>query len=414
MIIAHLARACYPFQPYGGLERHVYQLTLELARLDHRIELYLPPPTTGQLVTDPAWRENVRSHYLPYTTFSLFRRNSIPDRLLNYSLFSRRLGQAVGRASYRPAIVHAHGLAGLGYASQKKLVAPLVLNPHGMEEFKARSWAKQLAYGPFRTLLRQTAARSAAVVATDDALVPEVERYLAVGPARIATIPNAIALDELDQPIPAAALQELAARFWIASENRLVFLSVGRLEANKGFDVMLQALARLRSTLDAGWAGWRWIVVGSGSQKIQLEKQAARLGLTDRVGLVGPVDTDSLQGLYQLADIFVHPTRYEGSSLVTLEALARRLPVVASATGGLPDKVFSSGQFENGRLCPPDDPAALANALLELARLSPAARQQLGQRGRALVESRFSWPAAARQTVALYEQLLSTRPRPLL
>ncbi len=405
MIIAHLARACYPFHPYGGLEQHVYHLTLELARLEQTVHLFTQPPDFADAsVDDPAWRANVQHHPIPYSAVKILRRNSIPDRLVNYPLFSLRLGQAVSDMSPRPQIVHAHGLAGWGVARHSGAVLPLVLNPHGMEEFKGQSRAKRLAYAPFRELLRRTACRASSVIATDKTLLPEVERFLKVEPARLALIPNAVALDELDALTARADLAEITRRFGIGS---YLLLSVGRLEANKGFEVGLQAVAQARANLDALWPGWSWLLVGQGSQRAVLERLAARLGLSDRVRWAGAVDEPTLHGLYELATVFFHPTLYEGSSLVTLEALAHRRPVVASAAGGLPDKIFESGIYANGRLAAPGDAAALAHHLLELAALDADQRAVLGQNGRTLVEHSFSWNAAARQTVQLYQSLLT-------
>lgn len=407
MIISQLARACYPFHPYGGLERHVYHLTLELARLGHQVRLYTQPPDPGNPLTvdDPAWQAQVRHYEVPYSTIKLLRRNSIPDRLVNYPLFALRLEKAVRQEQPATDIVHAHGLAGYGYARRLLPGVPLVLNPHGMEEFKGRAWAKQLAYAPFRELLRQTARHSASVIATDAALVPEVERNLKVPVGKISLVPNAVALDELDREAAQVNLLNMRQEYNIDAENSFIFLSVGRLESNKGFEVMLEALGLARKQLESLQPGWRWLVVGSGSQAEKLKQETDRLNLSARVSWLGPVDTQHLHGLYRLTDLFAHPTLYEGSSLVTLEALAHRLPVIASRTGGLPDKVLESGEYENGRLCPPGSASELAARLVELAGLPPEIRITLGQHGRRLVEDRFSWPAAALKTVALYESL---------
>ncbi len=256
-------------------------------------------------------------------------------------------------------------------------------------------------------MLRRTAAHSASVIATDAALLPEVERNLKVSAGKIALIPNAVALDELDHEVAQVNLAEMRQEYKVNTGNSFIFLSVGRLESNKGFEVMLEALGLAREKLGSLQPGWRWLVVGSGSQAKKLKQETDRLGLSSKVNWLGPVDTQHLHALYQLADLFVHPTLYEGSSLVTLEALAHRLPVIASRTGGLPDKVLGSGEYENGRLCPPGNPSELAARLVELAGLPPETRKEMGQRGRRLVEDRFSWPSAALKTVALYESLLS-------
>jgi glycosyltransferase involved in cell wall biosynthesis len=108
---------------------------------------------------------------------------------------------------------------------------------------------------------------------------------------------------------------------------------------------------------------------------------------------------DDLHSLYAVADWFVHPTRYEGSSIVTLEAMAHGLPVLASRAGGLPDKVDDG---VTGFLVPPGDAEALGERLRETSALDG---RVLGAAGRALCESRFSWDVVAPQYVALYERL---------
>ena len=118
------------------------------------------------------------------------------------------------------------------------------------------------------------------------------------------------------------------------------------------------------------------------------------------------MDEAQLHAFYA-TPIFVHGTRYEGSSLVTLEAMAHGLPVVATRAGGIPDKV-SDG--ENGRLVEPGDVAGLGRGLAELAQ-DAALREGMGSRGRKRAREGFGWPALAARTVALYEELLRCRGR---
>jgi glycosyltransferase involved in cell wall biosynthesis len=117
------------------------------------------------------------------------------------------------------------------------------------------------------------------------------------------------------------------------------------------------------------------------------------------------VNEGLLHALYERADVFVHAPRFEGSSLVTLEAMCHALPVVATRAGGIPDKVADG---ETGRLVPPDDPGALAKALLPLAAQAPL-RAEMGGRGRRRALERFSWGALAARTVEVYERLLAER-----
>ena len=102
----------------------------------------------------------------------------------------------------------------------------------------------------------------------------------------------------------------------------------------------------------------------------------------------------------------MHATHYEGSSIVTLEAMAHALPVAATRTGGIPDKVTTG---ENGFLVEPGDVAGLAAAIAPLA-ADPDLRRRMGRAGRERVERAFSWRAIADRTIAVYEEMLRTRP----
>ena len=110
-----------------------------------------------------------------------------------------------------------------------------------------------------------------------------------------------------------------------------------------------------------------------------------------------------LAGWYAAADVFVHPTLYEGSSLVTLEAMAHGKPVVATRAGGLPDKVRPG---ETGWLVEPGDAPALAAALAEALAAPADTLARFGAAGRRLVEEAFAWPVVAAQLEALYAELL--------
>jgi glycosyltransferase involved in cell wall biosynthesis len=180
----------------------------------------------------------------------------------------------------------------------------------------------------------------------------------------------------------------------------LLFLSVGRLEGYKGFADVGEALARLhgRSALPTRWA---WVVVGDGPARRALE-QRAHTHLGGHAHFLGVVDSTLLHALYARADVFVHAPLYEGSSLVTLEAMAHGLPVVATRAGGIPDKVRDG---QTGRLVAPGDVEALAAALADLA-AGPSRRHEMGRRGRERAEAVFAWERIIERVLALYRSLL--------
>jgi glycosyltransferase involved in cell wall biosynthesis len=117
------------------------------------------------------------------------------------------------------------------------------------------------------------------------------------------------------------------------------------------------------------------------------------------------VTDDELHALYERAELFVHPTLYEGSSQVTLEAMAHRKAVVATRVGGIPDKIADG---ENGLLVPAGEVDAMARAIVH-ARSGRDRLVSWGARSRALVEERFSWSLRVRELIRLYEEALRSK-----
>jgi glycosyltransferase involved in cell wall biosynthesis len=164
-------------------------------------------------------------------------------------------------------------------------------------------------------------------------------------------------------------------------------LGVARLVPKKGIEVLLEALALLPSELH-----WRYEHVGAGPLRDALDGAARRLGLAERIAWRGALPQEEVIAAYHAADLFVLASRIapdgdrDGLPNVLLEAGAMELPVVASGTAGVSELVEAG---RNGRLVPPEDPAALAAALAALIR-DPAARLRLGRAGRRLVLERFA------------------------
>ncbi|HEX5473708.1 MAG TPA: glycosyltransferase family 4 protein [Vicinamibacterales bacterium] len=413
MRVAVVARSVFPFHGVGGLERHVYDLVRALAARDVAVTLITQPPRAGQPAgaIDPA----VRFEFVPYRTFPLAGRRgtTVLDRSTAYPLFGARAGRRALELVRRGEIDLVHGLGAsvLGYArARRSAAAPLVFNPQGLEEFGAtdpsRARLKRAAYLPLRRAVRACARAADAVIATDLSLQPAVLQHLGVPAARVHVIPNALDLAAIDARHDSAALDRARVRARAdLGDDEIVLLSVGRLERNKGFHVLLAALAAARDHGTLEGRRWRWVLIGDGPFRPRLEALTTRLSLVDRVQFAGRLPDADVHAWYDLATLFVHPTLYEGSSLVTLEAMAHRRAVVATTAGGLPDKVRP---HVNGWLVPPGDPGALA-AAISGALADPNRLVRFGRAGRTIVEHEFSWTAAGDATVALYRELMRTR-----
>ncbi len=402
--VAMVARAVFPLHGYGGIERHVYHLTKYLTQLGVVITLYVQSPPTNATPGDlrPHAIETLRYDY----TSPILPPNGVIGRQINFPIYSWRVGRRVARHVLHGDfdVVHTQGLCAFGYAitrhrDPRLQTTPFVANPHGMEEFRTPDRVKWLAYAPFRFLYAYGHRQADRAIATDSCTKDDLPRYLGVNPDRVVVIPSAIDVAECLSQVRSELRTALRFRLGLTSGNPIL-LSVGRLEPNKGFDVLIAALARLQDELPPNW---RWLLVGSGSARTALEQQIREAGIAEHTVLVGRLSDEELHSLYEEIDLFVHPTRYEGSSLVTLEAMIHRRPVVASAIGGIPDKVFPG---RNGLLVKPGDVDDLT-AQLRAALAARAQWSEWGAESERIVRSTFDWPVVARQTLALYQELLA-------
>jgi glycosyltransferase involved in cell wall biosynthesis len=202
------------------------------------------------------------------------------------------------------------------------------------------------------------------VRAASGAFVPgraseEYARSLGVPRARIAIAPNAVDRTLFGERV--AALRR--------PHDGCTFLFVGRLDPEKGLDVLLEAFARL----DEG----ELALVGSGSVAAELARTAP-----ERVTFTGPLDRDSVVEWYARADVFVLPSRSEQWGMVLNEAAAAGLAIVATTAAGAAGELVEDGV--NGFLVAPDDVEGLALALSRLA-ADRAFRERAGGRSRELV-----------------------------
>ncbi len=253
--------------------------------------------------------------------------------------------------------------------------------------------AAVIAHMHIENVFRSDGLGRAAQVALDDLtarLCPHIvavseatrESLLRQGyPARVVTVHNGI-----DVGAPAAPVRVVEGP---------TILHVGRLCDVKGQRELIRALAELDAFV---------VLVGrdleaGGAFQQRLEREAERLGVSDRVLFVGY--RDDVPGLLAGCDVFCLPSWIEGLPVTVLEAMAQARPVVASAVGGTPEVLVDG---ETGLLVPPRNLQALAGALGRLLD-DPELARRLGEAGRARVEERFSERAMTERVLALYAEV---------
>jgi glycosyltransferase involved in cell wall biosynthesis len=286
----------------------------------------------------------------------------------------------------RVAIWHAHDYKSnlIGLLLRPYWPMRLVTTVHGWVQ---RTWKTPLYY------------------AVDRFSLPRYERVLCVSPdlhrtcsrygvpaSRCLLVENGIDLEQFSRQAP---LAEAKLRLGVDPDRPLLG-AVGRLSAEKGFDLLIRAADRLlRGGLD-----FELVIAGDGDQRLELEDLITRLGRRDRIRLLGYCDETA--ALYEALDGFVLSSRREGLPNVLLEAMAMEVPVIATRVAGIPRLIVDG---EDGILVEPGSLDELAGAIARLLR-DPGLRRRLGRSGRATIEQRYSFRERMRKIGGLYDEIL--------
>jgi glycosyltransferase involved in cell wall biosynthesis len=284
-----------------------------------------------------------------------------------------RLGRTL--RALRPDLVHTH----LVHADVYGALAPgmrVVSTKHNPDPFRA---------GPFRFVERALARRAAQVIAISEAVRRFCVDRVGLPAAKVEVVHYG--LDALPRPWAENPPLEL---------RRPLLLGVCRLEAQKGLDTAVRALASVPDAM--------LLVLGEGPGRAELESLASSLGVRDRVLLPGRVG--DVAALYSQADLVVHPARWEGFGLAMLEAMLAGKPVVAARAGSAPELVQTG---RTGLLVPVDDAQALSGAVSSLL-ADPSRMASMGAAGLERARSEFSVARMTGRTLAVYESVVSQSP----
>lgn len=209
-------------------------------------------------------------------------------------------------------------------------------------------------------------------------------------------IPVSCGID-LSRFSPGNGGSELRQRYMIP--DRLILLYVGRLDKEKRIEVILRAMPHIIEHVDA-----HLVVAGTGPLRGGLEVLARNLGVKDRVTFTGFIPDDDLPKLYRAAHLFVMAGIAELQSIVTMEAMASGLPVLAANAMALPELVHHG---ENGFLFPQDDARALAVAAVKSLSDEPL-RKQMAKKSLEIIQP-HDINKAVDKFELLYQQMLGAK-----
>ena len=369
----------------GGPAIHVVNLTagLDPTRFDSMLVTGTENPGEGSLL-DLALARGIEPVVIPEIVGqATLKPRDLKALIALYRLMRRE----------RPDIVHTHAAKPgvLGRLAARLAGVPVVV--HTFHGHILRGY-----YGPLMTWLlrrmeRMLARCSDRIIAVSEQVKQDLVRYGVAPPEKISVIPLGFDLQPfLDSGEHRGALHR---ELGLANGARLIGI-VGRIFPIKNHRLFLEAAARVAAEERSA----RFVVVGDGALRPEMEAHARSLGIGDRVTFTGW--RRDLPRIYPDLDVLVVSSKNEGTPVSAIEAMASGCPVVATRVGGLPDLIEDG---ETGHLVPSEDAPALVAAILRVLR-EPDAARRLAEAARADVRERFRAERLIGDMERLYSELL--------
>lgn len=380
MILGHFCAS----GPVGGAERQLHKLAKVLMTrgLDVRI------------VTGWWSREEPRTEVLDgipvHRVFSFWNMGGIKG-LRKFGTYSYMLSLVAYLLRCRETydIIHVHSMGSSAFAGT---LAGRILNKKTVSRVMASGeWSdlKLMRDNVFvwgtRYMLPLVCRYCSRVVALNQETVEELQKA-GFAPEQVVRIPNGVVVTN-----------DWKTTYRLHTPAHLVF--VGRMQPQKGLDILLQALARLKALHLA--VDWTLTVFGDGLCRAEYESLANNLGIAEQVQFKGQIPDVPARLL--TTDLFILPSRAEGMSNALLEAMAAGMPCIATCIAGNTDLIEDG---VNGLLVPPGDPEALAGALASLLD-SQTLREKLALGARKTICQYYTIESVADRYVNLYQNLLT-------
>lgn len=368
-------------QTVGGMQKHVLELASGLDR--SRYQLQVIAPENSQLQAE------LKKLSIP------FHRLDIAD---NLNLFSdwqavRALKEVL--SGLKPDILHIHGnkSAMVGRLAARGLNIPVVIVT--VHNFLKYQDARAVLRLPASWLERWLTTYTDRIITVSTSLERSLIEVEHLPSTKINTIFNGIDVSQWDN----IAKTDRFRRSRAIKDDDFLVANIGRLVPFKGHKILLEAASILTDKSPE----IKFAIAGNGPLKQELLAKRDSLGLEKNVFFLGHVA--DVKELLAAADIFVLPSLKEPFGIVLLEAMAARLPTVATGAGGVPEII----KGESGILVPPNDPEALATAINKLF-TDPEYRRELVDNAYQRVSEEFSIKKMVALTDELYRNCLRRKP----
>jgi D-inositol-3-phosphate glycosyltransferase len=390
----------------GGMNVYVRDLTRELGRRGVGVDVF----TRSQDEHVPHVLHELgygnRIVHIPAGPETEVEKHDLADYVTEFVSGIREFQQ---RKGLKYSLIHSHywlsGLAGLSLKEAWNL--PIIHMFHTLAVMKNR-----VAQQPAETT-------STLRLETEQQLLREADRVIAATRAELAQIQwlyqaqtsNVVVIPPGVDGSRFYPIDKVEAKEYIGiSPDLRIILFVGRIEALKGIDTLIEAVALMRKNGVLETHPFCLAVIGGdpepsaevmSAEMDRLKELCESLGLGDLVLFLGKRDQDTLHYYYSASEVVVVPSHYESFGLVALEAMACGTPVVASETGGL---AYLVKDGETGFHVPAVDPTALAEKLQMILKDDPL-REKLGKQAGEYAKA-YSWPLIVDQILDLYATLL--------
>jgi glycogen synthase len=376
----------YPPYVIGGIAAHVDGLARALVGAGHEVVVFTlqrHEPGTPDVADDEVVdgvrvvRANIDLPWLP--------EGDLVARMASAN--HRLVGLAAQLGDWRPDVVHAHDwlVAWAGDTLKTLWDRPLVATVHATERGRHGGHVPPGMPAAINAIEWWLTYQAREVIACSKFMVREIVSGFELPVGKVHLVPNGV------DP----ALWKLPSN---APEREPLVVAWGRVQYEKGFQVLVRAISELRSRVP----GLRCIIAGRGSYLPELQSQIDVEGVTDIVDLAGFVPDQDLRRILQRAGCVIIPSLYEPFGIVALEGMAAGAPTIVARTGGLAEIVDGTGA---GLLFEPGNHHDLAERI-ETVLTDPALAHEMATRAAALIADHYTWEAIAASTASVYRTAL--------